>query len=285
MTPASHVSPLARLSEALVEPARRGLERVRALTADLAERQARAETAAPVAPQPPRIVFDRVRKTQPARGGRRVIIHGFSGVFQAGRSVGILGHNGAGKSTLIQLLAGSESPDEGRIHRLARVSWPLNRPGFHALLTGAENVRFVCRIYGQDYDRVLAFVTDFAEIGEYMHMPMGSYSSGIKKRLGFGIGMALDFDFYLADQGISAGSGRFKQRGMEVLTERLSRAALIVATSNENTVRRYCDEAGVLHHGELTFYDSIEEAIEIHRRNHGLTGPVDDDDDEDDDED
>jgi capsular polysaccharide transport system ATP-binding protein len=279
VTAASHVHPLARLSGALAEPARRGLERVRALAADLEVRRAWAET--PAAPQPPMIVFDNVRKTHPVRGGRRIIINGFSGVFQAGRSIGILGHNGAGKSTLIRLLAGSESPDSGRILRLARISWPLNSPGFSPALSGAENIRFVCRIYGQDYDRVFAFVSDFAEIGDYMHMPVASYSSGIKKRLAFGVSMAFEFDFYLAEN-ISAGSGRFKKRAGDIVAERLTRAAFIVATSKENTVRRYCNVGGVLHHGELTFYDSIEEAIEVHRRNHGLTGPMDDDDDEED---
>jgi len=216
------------------------------------------------------IVFQNVRKTFPVKGGRRVILDGFSGVFPPKTSVGILGHNGAGKSTFIRLMAGNEAPDSGEIHRLARVSWPVGlSSSFNKALSGAENIRFVCRIYGQEYGPVFESVTDFAELGRYMYMPVKVYSSGMKSRLAFGLSMALDFDYYLIDEVTSVGDANFKQRSFQLFTDRRARSAVIMVSHSDNTLRRFCDIGGVLHNGQLTVYDSIEEAIEVHRSNQG----------------
>ncbi|HEU0223552.1 MAG TPA: ATP-binding cassette domain-containing protein, partial [Paracoccaceae bacterium] len=93
------------------------------------------------------IRFENVTKSFPTRAGRKIIVDGLSLTIPRGRSLGVLGRNGAGKSTLLSMIAGTMDPDEGRILRAARISWPLGFAGsFHPGLTGAQNVRFAARI-------------------------------------------------------------------------------------------------------------------------------------------
>jgi capsular polysaccharide transport system ATP-binding protein len=109
-----------------------------------------------------------VSKHYRVAGHRRVVLRNVSANFKAGSSYGILGINGAGKSTLMRLIAGTEAPTSGRVRRTARVSWPLGfSGGFHMLMTGRENVKFVARAYGEDPRAVTTFVEDFAELGDF----------------------------------------------------------------------------------------------------------------------
>lgn len=216
------------------------------------------------------IVLRDVLKTYPVRGGRRIIFDRFSAVFPSLRNVGILGHNGAGKSTLIRLIAGSEYPDEGEIIRHGTVSWPLGfSGGFNGSLSGAENLRFVCRVYGKPLDEVFDYVARFAELGDYIYMPVRSYSQGMKARLAFGLSMAFEFDYYLIDEVIAVGDKRFKERCFEVFAERRERASVIMVSHSDELLKRFCDVGGVVHGGKLTFYDTLDEAIEVHRANQG----------------
>jgi capsular polysaccharide transport system ATP-binding protein len=114
------------------------------------------------------IELDRVAKSYRGAVGRRVLLDNVSAEFRSGHNFGILGANGAGKSTLIRLLAGSEMPDCGTIHRRVRVSFPLGFGGtVHGALSGRENVAFIARVYGAGVRRMTRFVEEFAELGEY----------------------------------------------------------------------------------------------------------------------
>jgi len=124
----------------------------------------------------------------------KIVLDHVSTVF-GGCSYGLLGVNGAGKSTTLRLLAGTELPNAGKVRRSVRVSWPLGfAGGFHPLMSGRENVRFVARIYGQNVREVLDFVEDFSELGDYLDAPIKTYSSGMMARLAFGLSMAVLFD-------------------------------------------------------------------------------------------
>ena len=136
------------------------------------------------------IRFENLTKSFRIRGERKVVIDNLNLALPTGKSLALLGRNGAGKSTLLQMIAGTMRPDSGRIVTEGSISWPVGFGGsFHRELTGAQNIRFIARIYGVDTDGLLAFVEDFAELGRSFHMPVRSYSSGMRSRLGFGASM------------------------------------------------------------------------------------------------
>lgn len=216
------------------------------------------------------IRLENVQKAYPTKSGKKVILRNFSGIFEDQQNVGILGHNGAGKSTLFRMLSGAEPPDHGRITRTGKVSWPLGfSGGFHGSLSGRENLRFICQIYGVKYRDVVEFVEDFAAIGRFMDMPVRSYSSGMKARLAFGASMALNFDYYLIDEVVAVGDAAFKKKSKAVLNDRLKSSSVLLVSHSSQLLKEFCDVGGVLHDGNLIFYDTIDEAIAVHEKNQG----------------
>jgi capsular polysaccharide transport system ATP-binding protein len=213
------------------------------------------------------IQLDRVFKFYRTGGQVKIVLDHVSAVFQRGRSYGLLGVNGAGKSTTIRLIAGTSLPNAGRIRRSVRVSWPLGfAGGFHPLMTGRENVKFVARAYGEDVRRVINFVEDFAELGDYMDAPVKTYSSGMGARLAYGLSMAIEFECYLIDETLAVGDARFQARCSRVFERRRANADLIVVSHSMETIKQYCDHAGVLVDGQLVMFDSVEKAIEMYNR-------------------
>ena len=121
------------------------------------------------------IEFRDVSKFYLTPTGRKVVLDHLTLTLPAGATVGVLGRNGAGKSTLLSMISGTNRPNSGEIRRHASISWPLGFSGsFHPELTGAQNVRFVARIYGIDTDALVAYVEDFAELGAFLDMPVRS---------------------------------------------------------------------------------------------------------------
>jgi capsular polysaccharide transport system ATP-binding protein len=213
------------------------------------------------------IQFDRVFKFYKTAGNAKIVLDHVSTVFQSGRSYGLLGVNGAGKSTTIRLMAGTELPNAGKIRRSVRVSWPLGfGGGFHPLVSGRENVKFVARAYGADIRRVLNFVEEFAELGDYIDAPVRTYSSGMMARLAFGMSMAIDFDCYLIDEVTAVGDARFQARCKAVFEKRRVNTDLIVVSHNMATIKEYCDHGAVLVDGQMMTFDSVDGAIEIYNR-------------------
>lgn len=212
------------------------------------------------------IIFDNVSKAFPRPGGgKKIILDKFTAAFRPGINVGILGRNGAGKSTLMSLISGSDMPDSGRILREGKISWPLGfNGGVHSKLTGTQNVRFIADIYGKNRNRVLDFVAEFSELGSYLDMPVKTYSSGMKARLSFGICMAIEFEYYLIDEVIAVGDSTFRKKCKEVFDQRRENATLLLVSHSSSLLRSFCDIGGVMNNGQLTFYNDIEEAIQVH---------------------
>lgn len=202
-----------------------------------------------------------VTKSYPGSKGLRTVLNRISQDFPPGENVGILGRNGAGKSTLMRIISGGEMPDSGNVARTAKVSWPLGFAcGFSNKLTGKDNLRFVCRLYGENYKKVSEYVADFAELGEYMDMPISSYSSGMRAKLTFGISMAFQFDYYLIDELTAVGDAVFRKKSDAVFRERSKRATLLVVSHNMQTIKNLCSKMLVLHQGDLMNFASNDDA-------------------------
>ena len=213
------------------------------------------------------IRLDRVFKFYRNKGHTKIVLDHVSTSFQSGRSYGLLGVNGAGKSTTIRLIAGTELPNSGVIRRSTRISWPLGlASGFHPFITGRENVKFVARAYGEDVRKVMDFVEDFAELGDYMDVPVKTYSSGMAARLAFGLSMAIEFECYLIDETLAVGDARFQAKCKRIFERRRANADLIVVSHSMETIKEYCDHGAVLVDGQMIMFESVERAIEMYNR-------------------
>ena len=214
------------------------------------------------------IRFLNVSKSYALRSQRRVIMRDVTLTFPRGVSVGLLGRNGAGKSTLLKMIGGRVEPDSGVIDRAARISWPLGfGGGFQGSLTGAQNARFIARIYGVDTDDLVASVAEFSELGSFMRMPVSTYSSGMRARLAFGVSMSIDFDVYLIDEITAVGDAAFKRKCRAAFGERIERSDVIMVSHSPGALRSYCSAGVVIEGGGLHYFDDIEEAIAVHEAN------------------
>lgn len=207
-------------------------------------------------------------KTYVLQGQRKTVADNINMIFPPRRSVALLGRNGAGKSTLLRMIAGTEHPTSGDITSQGTISWPVGFAGsFHPDLSGAQNVRFVARIYGVDTDELVEYVREFAELGDQFFLPFRTYSSGMRARLAFGTSMGIHFDTYLIDEVTSVGDTAFREKSQIVLNARLQHSGAIVVTHSPPLLRSMCDCAAVLEDGKLIFMEDLEEAIALHQRN------------------
>lgn len=214
------------------------------------------------------IRFENLSKTFILDGKSKVVAKDINLTFPTGRSVALLGRNGAGKSTLLQMIAGTMDPTSGRISSTGTISWPVGFAGsFHAELTGAQNARFVGRIYGVDTDELVEFVEDFAGLGQHFRLPFRTYSSGMKSRLAFGVSMGIGFDTYLVDEITAVGDAAFRAKSAQVFHARMKHAGAVVVTHSMEQVKEMCDAAAVLEGGKLHYYDDVGQAIAHHNRN------------------
>ncbi len=207
-----------------------------------------------------------VAKQYSTWAGDRIVLFPTSLTIPTNCGVAVLGRNGAGKSTLLRMIAGVEMPDRGRVVRTVSVSWPLGYGGgVSPHMTGRQNVRFIARINGVDEDEAIAFVEDFAELGPYMDEPVATYSSGMNGRLNFGISLAIDFDFYLIDEGVGTGDRWFRDKCAAAFAERRRRSSGILMVSHSpQTIEEYCDIGMVLYRGQLVPFSNLDDAVRFY---------------------
>lgn len=212
------------------------------------------------------LVFDRVSKFYRTKGVKKTILSEFSFAFPTDRNVGIMGKNGAGKSTMMRLMAGIEPPDLGHVYRTTRVSWPLGfAGGFNGSMTGIENIRFVSRIYGQHTEKVIAYVTEFAELGPSLRLPIKTYSSGMKARLAFGLSMAINFDVYLIDEITAVGDEDFKKKSKALFQDKLSKSQIIMISHSASTIKQYCDCGLLLEGNQIRYFDDVADLLAAYK--------------------
>ncbi len=212
------------------------------------------------------IEFQNVYKRFRLGGQNKIVLDHVSTVFERGHSYGVLGVNGAGKSTMLKLIAGTMMPTSGKIRRDVKISWPLGLSLMNPLMTGRNNIPFAARAYGQDVREVLDFVEDFSELGDYLDVPIGTYSSGMSAKLGFAVSMAIQFDVYLIDEATAVGDARFIKRCEAAFSARRAFADVLMVSHQVGTIKSFCDRGAVLVDGRLMMFNDIDHAIDVYNR-------------------
>lgn len=218
------------------------------------------------------IKIENLTKSYRTPQGRHYVFKNLNLELPSGKSVALIGRNGAGKSTLLRMIGGIDRPDSGRIVTDKTISWPVGLSGgFQGSLTGRENVKFVARLYAkkEELKEKIEFVEDFAELGKYFDMPIKTYSSGMKSRLGFGLSMAFKFDYYLVDEVTAVGDARFKQKCADLFNSRHKEASFLMVSHSLNSLKEYCDVAILLdmnHHSVI--YGNVNDAVNEYISSH-----------------
>ena len=201
--------------------------------------------------------------------GRHYVFKNLNAVLPENKSVALLGKNGAGKSTLLRVIGGIDYADEGKVISNKSISWPVALSGgFQGSLTARQNVRFVARLYVSNEDeveQVVQFVEEFAEIGKYFDMPIKSFSSGMRSRIGFGMSMAFNFDYYLLDEVGAVGDASFRKKSQALLDELKEKSNIIMVSHDLKDLTRNCDVAFLVRDGKAEYFDDIKEAVEVYK--------------------
>jgi ABC-type polysaccharide/polyol phosphate transport system ATPase subunit len=204
-----------------------------------------------------------VRKTRAVRNVSLEIPHGIV--------LGIVGVNGAGKSTLMRTVAGILPPTSGRVEVHGRVSTLLALGvGFKGDLSGRENVMLGGLAAGLTRDELAERydqIAEFTELGDFMDMPMRTYSSGMYGRLAFSVAVHVDPDILLIDEALSVGDARFKQKSFAKMRELCGEARTILIVSHGlRSIRHLCDEVVWLHEGQVAMRDEPDTVIDAYQR-------------------
>lgn len=224
------------------------------------------------------ITLDRVTKYYPTQNGRHYVLDDVSLVVPLGRNIGVIGKNGAGKSTLLRLMAGVEYPDQGRIYRVGRYSWPLALAGrgVQNTMTGRENVVFAARIHGlanREIERLVDRVQEFAELGDFFALPVSTYSSGMRARLSFAIAMLFEFDCYFIDELNAVGDSRFRKLTAEYFKDKRKTATFIQVSHDLDDLHQTCEAGILVDGGQAVFFDNVDDAIVAYREAMGEEPP------------
>lgn len=211
------------------------------------------------------IRLENVTKFFRTSGEKKYILKNVSFTIPEGVNLGILGRNGAGKSTFLRMLGGIDFPNSGEITSDRSFSWPMGLSGgFQQLMTGRQNVKFVCRIYGKDDEeitRIISSVKQFSELGEYFDMPIKMYSNGMRARLSFGLSLAFDFDYLIIDETLSVGDQNFKKKAKDALLKKIEACNILLVSHSMEDLKKLCDSGVVLDNGQLHYFDKIDDAI------------------------
>lgn len=197
-------------------------------------------------------------------------LKGISFEVKKGERLGIIGGNGAGKSTTLKILSRVTAPTEGTVYINGRISSMLEvGTGFHAELTGRENIYLNGAILGMsktEVDEKIEDIIEFSECRQFIDTPVKRYSSGMYVKLAFAVAAHLDSESLIMDEVLAVGDMAFQNKclkKMQEVSEKEGRTVLYVS-HNMNTIRQLCDRCIVLDKGELIFDGAVEEAIEVY---------------------
>ena len=200
---------------------------------------------------------------------QRVVVRALDDVsftLRNGERLGLIGHNGAGKSTLLKVLAGVYWPDLGSIHVEGRVS-PLfsSSPGLDPDDNGYENIKTCGMFLGMSFEEInrkLPDIAEFCELGEYLELPVRTYSTGMVTRLGFALATAIDPDILLLDEGLAAGDARFAVRAESRMHALIQRSRILVLASHSDAlIKSMCNRAILMEKGRLIEIGPVDDII------------------------
>ena len=200
---------------------------------------------------------------------KRIVVRALDDIsftLRNGDRLGLIGHNGAGKSTLLKVIAGVYTPDAGSIRIEGRVSPLFNSaPGLDPDDNGYENIKTCGMFLGmssEEIDRKLLDIVDFCELGEYLDLPVRTYSTGMVARLGFAIATAIEPDILLLDEGLGAGDARFAARAEARMQSLIQRTRILVLASHSDAlIKSMCNRAILLEKGRLIAIGPVDEII------------------------
>lgn len=202
-------------------------------------------------------------------GGSSLSVTALDGVsleIGAGKRIGLIGSNGAGKSVLLKTIAGIYPPTSGRCEVAGKIHTLFTRlPGAEGTATGLESVMILGLTLGLKLGQIkelLPGILEFSELGDYIHMPIRTYSAGMSTRLTFTIMTCIETDLLLIDEVIGAGDRRFLSRAQERLREETRRPRTVfIASHSPGLLRGFCDEAVWLESGRVRAVGPIEEVL------------------------
>lgn len=219
-----------------------------------------------------RALFERATGGLLAREGRhndRVVVKALADIsfeLKDGDRLGLVGHNGAGKSTLLKVLAGAYQPTEGRVWVDGKLT-PLfdTLPGLDVEDTGYENIISSGMLFGlsrREIDKMIPDVEEFSELGEYLALPVRTYSAGMTTRLGFALATAMHPGILLMDEGIGAGDARFAKRAVNRLRDFVGRSRIVVlASHSDNLLASTCDKGALMQGGCIVEFGPIDDVL------------------------
>ena len=211
----------------------------------------------------------RIQRDAKARPCVRAL-DGVSLVFEHGDRVGVVGHNGAGKTTLLRILAGAYEPTSGRVWRHGRIASLLNLSlGIDPESTGYENIMmrglFLGLLPEQVRDR-MDEISEFTELGDYLSMPMHTYSNGMRLRLAFAVSTCIEPGILLMDEWLGLGDRAFVEKAKRRMEELVDRAGILVlASQNAALLERICDKGVILEGGRVKSFGPIREVLRQYR--------------------
>ena len=210
-------------------------------------------------------LFDRSRKQQQPRGEFWALRH-VNFTVERGETVGIVGRNGSGKSTLLRVIAGIYPPDEGKVSVDGEVSTLFSLgTGFNAELSGRDNIYLDGIMIGltkKRIDAIIDDIIDFTELGDFIDMPVRTYSSGMRSRLGFSIAINSDKDIVLIDEIMSAGDAAFRQKADAEMDRIIGEKTVILVSHSMDTIEKFASKVMWLNKGVLVAMGEPKEVIE-----------------------
>jgi len=203
---------------------------------------------------------------------KRVVVRALENIslsIQDGDRVGLIGHNGAGKSTLLRVMAGVYEPVAGSIHLNGKVSPLFNvSPGLDVDDTGYENILNCGLFLGMSPAEIAEKTPDiaeFTELGEYLDLPVRTYSTGMLTRLGFAIATAIDPEILLLDEGLGAGDARFADRAKQRVDRLVERSSILVLASHgDSLIRAMCNKAVLMDGGRVVAFGPVDETLDLY---------------------